>query len=203
MPLLEESSSITSSRSSTTTSTSSSSTETPTRALQATTLSDGTTTTIEVDLSQPTKSGDATTTSDADTEPSATTSGSPTGETAPASTGFPTCDDDNAAPFCLPLNNSIQYVGKDYIVTWNPKFAAKQGFKPNSTIEIKLQWANDSDTQAWSSSPISNTLGHTTVKMEKDWLQGMSLPMCSLITIANTFVDRLQYLQPDLPCYYF
>jgi hypothetical protein len=157
-------------------------------------------TTIEVDLSEPTETGDATTTSDANQEPSATSSGVQTGEPAPASTGFPTCNDDNAKPFCLPLDKVSLYVGRTYIVSWNPKFADKQGFKPNSTIEVKLQWANDTNTQAWASGPLSNVLGHTTAYMEKDWLQGMfSTYHARAEAIANMFDCRLLHLQPDFP----
>ncbi|KAF2689752.1 hypothetical protein K458DRAFT_414004 [Lentithecium fluviatile CBS 122367] len=169
----DESSSITTTSSSSKTSTTSSSTtEAPSSALQETTLSDGRTTTIEVDISEPTASGDATTTG-TDSPPSSTASGS--GAAAPVSTGFPICNSTNAKPFCLPSDRSILHVGKTYIVNWNPKFASDNGFASNSTVQIKMQWANDSNTEAWSSSLISNGLGHTTVKMEEDWLQGYSI----------------------------
>jgi hypothetical protein len=70
---------------------------------------------------------------------------------------------------------STLYVGKTYIVTWNPKFSQNNNFAPNSTVQISMQWANDSATETWHSESIPNGIGHTTVFLEKDWLQGMSL----------------------------
>lgn len=56
-------------------------------------------------------------------------------------------------------------------VTWDPDFYGGE----NTTINVIINYANDSTTQAWSSGPILNSLGVTTVTMDKAWLQGYSL----------------------------
>jgi hypothetical protein len=83
---------------------------------------------------------------------------------------FASCDDDKAEPFCAPLNGSTVYVGNTYYITWNPKF-----FPSNSTVTIKLQYMNDTLQEAWSSKETENRWGMTTIKMDKDWLQGYTL----------------------------
>jgi len=60
-------------------------------------------------------------------------------------------------------------VGETYYVTWNPDY-----FPVNSTITIKLNYANDSQIQAWSSDPVDNSWGVTTITMDQVWLQGYS-----------------------------
>lgn len=87
----------------------------------------------------------------------------------PISTEFPACtsENQNAKPFCLPSNMSTLYVGKTYYVTWNPDF-----FEINSTVQIKLQWANDSSSETWSSDSTENSWGYVAVNMKKEWLQG-------------------------------
>lgn len=137
------------------------------------TNSEGKTTTFEVFGPQPTGS-EATTTGDASAtateEASKTTyTFSRTGQPAPISTNFPVCHDANARPFCLPNNMSTLYVGKTYYVTWNPDF-----FELNSTVTVKIQWANDSAQEAWSSDVTENSWGVVAVNMKKEWLQGTS-----------------------------
>lgn len=80
---------------------------------------------------------------------------------------FPVCRDDAAKPFCLPANNTDLYFGERYYVTWNAKY-----FKPNSTINILLNWFNDTSRNVWASGPVQSKLGATTIDMKQDWLQG-------------------------------
>ncbi|CAI6257503.1 unnamed protein product [Periconia digitata] len=151
--------------SSSTASSTSSSASTPqiSEGLVPTTLSDGTVTTTSVRDPQFTET--SSTSSD-------TTSYtfSRTGLPVPASTNFPQCHDTGAKPFCLPNNNTPVYVGKTYYATWNADF-----FPPNSTVQIKVQWTNDSKVETYSSENIPNQLGYAAVSMEKDWLQGYDL----------------------------
>lgn len=129
-------------------------------------MSDGKPTTYEVfnpkASSEPTATGE---------EPSKTTNAfSRTGDAVPPSTVFPTCNSEDAKPFCLPLNGSDLYVGKTYYATWNPAF-----FPKNSTVTIKVHWANDSGVEAWSSPPTENSWGFVPVEVTKEWLQGYDL----------------------------
>ncbi|PVI05936.1 hypothetical protein DM02DRAFT_55132 [Periconia macrospinosa] len=152
-----------SSSSSPTPTTSSSSKDQVSEGLVPITLSDGTVTTTAVRDPQftPTASTSSDTTS---------YTYSRTGLPVPVSTNFPQCHDTGAKPFCLPNNNTPVYVGKTYYATWNPDF-----FPVNSTVQIKIQWANDSNVETWSSENILNQLGYAAVNMEKDWLQGYSM----------------------------
>ena len=54
-------------------------------------------------------------------------------------------------------------------VTWDPDF-----FPINSTVTVKLQYANDSQQEAWSSSALDVSWGVATVTMDAAWLQGYS-----------------------------
>ncbi|KAF2866070.1 hypothetical protein BDV95DRAFT_611947 [Massariosphaeria phaeospora] len=90
---------------------------------------------------------------------------SPTGQPVPASTNFPRCGDEGN-PFCLPSDQSKLYVGKTYYATWNPK-----AFAFNSSVTIKILWANDSLQETWSSDKLDSTEGYIAVQMQKDWMQ--------------------------------
>ncbi|KAF1962954.1 hypothetical protein CC80DRAFT_588441 [Byssothecium circinans] len=135
-------------------SSSSSSTSQLLGALIPTTLSDGTVTTTSVrdPKATDTTTNTATTTRFGDV---------------PLSTEFPICRDTNAKPFCLPSDKSTLYVGKTYYTTWNSDF-----FPSNSTVQIKVQWANDTKVETWTSENLPNQLGYAAIKMEKEWLQG-------------------------------
>ncbi|KAJ4297931.1 hypothetical protein N0V90_005830 [Kalmusia sp. IMI 367209] len=149
--------------------TSTSSTSRETVALVEETLIDGSTTTREVRLPKPTGIN-ATFTEATVTEPTTTYTFSRTGIPEPLSTEFPVCGDD-AKPFCRPFDKSTLYVGRTYYVAWNPKFFDDV----NSTVQIKIQWANDSAVEAWSSDNIQNGWGNLAVKMDKELLQGYSM----------------------------
>jgi hypothetical protein len=109
----------------------------------------------------------ASSTSSAATSTSADNSSSDPSSTLVPSKDFPVCHDTSARPFCQPTDNQTVYVGNTYYVTWNADF-----FKPNSTMTVKLNYANSSQIQAWSSDEINVAWGVTTVEMQKDWLQG-------------------------------
>ncbi|KAL0258783.1 hypothetical protein SLS55_006287 [Diplodia seriata] len=80
---------------------------------------------------------------------------------------LPVCRDDAAKPFCLPANNTDLYPGERYYVTWNSKY-----FKPNSTMNILLNWYNDTSRNVWASGPVQSKLGATTVDVKQEWLRG-------------------------------
>ncbi|KAF2185185.1 hypothetical protein K469DRAFT_707967 [Zopfia rhizophila CBS 207.26] len=149
----------------------------PTAALVVSTMSDGKPTTFEVVGPQPTRSDSsqsATITGDASAspseEPSKTTyTFSRTGQPLPPSTDFPSCHATDAKPFCLPNNESTLYAGSTYYVTWNPDF-----FPINSTVTVKLTYANNSEEEVWSSPETENSWGVATVTMKKEWMQGYS-----------------------------
>ncbi|KAB2573126.1 uncharacterized protein LTHEOB_6138 [Lasiodiplodia theobromae] len=106
-------------------------------------------------VSRPTITGVAPTLS-----PNASSSLAPSGD-------FPICDFSIAKPFCLPTNNSEVYVGERYYVTWNPHY-----FKPNSTVNILLNWFNDTNRNVWASGPMQSKFGVTAIDMKQEWLQG-------------------------------
>jgi hypothetical protein len=67
------------------------------------------------------------------------------------STAFTVCGDDGK-PFCRPVDRSTPYVGKPCYVFWNLKFFHDM----KSTIQVKLQWVDDSAAQAWPYGDIRN-----------------------------------------------
>jgi hypothetical protein len=52
-------------------------------------------------------------------------------------------------------------------VTWNPEV-----YPLNSSMTVKLHYANNSDEEAWSSKEADISDGFTTVTMDKAWMQG-------------------------------
>ncbi|PSN61164.1 hypothetical protein BS50DRAFT_155671 [Corynespora cassiicola Philippines] len=132
-------------------------------------MSNGEPTTYRVVAPRPTDEPAATTS--ADEKPSSTTTYtfSRTGQPAPVSTNFPVCNDDSVT-FCQPQNMSDLYVGKTYYATWNP-----DKFPLNSTVTVKVLWANDSSQQTWSSDPTDNSWGFVSVDMKKDWMLGYNM----------------------------
>ncbi|KAK8220458.1 hypothetical protein IWZ01DRAFT_7154 [Phyllosticta capitalensis] len=99
---------------------------------------------------------------------------------------FPRCRDKNVTPFCLPTNNSDLYYYETYYVTWNPIF-----FPKYSNVTIFLNWANDSQKQAWRSDSIDNRIGATSVTMKKEWLQGYTAyNMTFFAQVFDTDADK-------------
>lgn len=167
---------------------------------------DGNPTTVEAALPSVLQ-GTQTTEESSSTKTSSSLTFSPTGGKATLlpSTEFPVCNDDNAAPFCLPTNNQVVYVGNTYYVTWNAdKFAA------NSNITVKLNYDNSSEIQAFTTEPIDAAWGVTTIKMEKEWLQGYSMYNLTLLafvyeggaTKANVYDGPKLQLQNAPPVHY-
>ncbi|KAF2497468.1 hypothetical protein BU16DRAFT_616104 [Lophium mytilinum] len=147
----------------------------PSVALAVSTLNDGTPTTFEAalptsaDSSESAEATAAVTTTAEETQTPTSAVASSTVSPINPSHDFPVCHDTSAAPFCLPNNESSLYVGNTYYITWNPDY-----FPINSTITIKLNYANMTQEQAWSSDTVDNSWGVTTITMDKAWMQGYS-----------------------------
>lgn len=154
------------------------------------TMSDGKPTTYLVKNPNATPTGDSSATA---TGPSATYTYSRTGLPAPLSTSFPRCSQADAAPFCLPNNMSTLYVDKTYYATWNPDY-----FPLNSTVTVKVQWANDTDIETWSSDETPNSWGFVPVDTKKDWLQGKPHTLRNYLVIQTLNDCRVYCVQLDL-----
>lgn len=139
------------------------------------TLSNGEKTTYEVFAPQQTPeiTGIATATATTTVEASTTTyTFSRTGQPEPISTAFPACSKESTDknPFCLPSDESKLYYGKTYYATWDPSY-----FPANSTIQVQIQFSNDSTQQVWSSGKTENSCGFIAVDTKKEWMQGYSM----------------------------
>jgi hypothetical protein len=142
------------------------------------TLSNGELSTYEVSVPQPTQA-DSSATGSVDASVTATPTAasststetfSKTGQPVPVSTRLPNCsiDKKSANPFCLPINASTLYYGNTYYATWDPDYFNS----PNSTIEVQIQFANNTKQQVWTSDHTPTALRHVAIDMEKEWLQG-------------------------------
>ncbi|KAF2005177.1 hypothetical protein P154DRAFT_560106 [Amniculicola lignicola CBS 123094] len=149
------------------------------------TLSDGTPTTFKVIVPQPTSksSGSASTTGDASAtatpteQAESTSTPSTTGESIPESSAL-SCHAADARPFCTPSNQSTLYVGNSYYATWNPDF-----FPTNSTVQIKIQYMNDTLQEAWSSEKTQNAWGFVVFDTKSSWMQGYSMYNLTLYAV--------------------
>jgi hypothetical protein len=150
------------------------------------TMSNGELSTFEVSVPQPTQA-DSSATGSLDASVTATPTAasststetfSKTGQPLPISTRLPKCsiDKKSSNPFCSPTNATTLYYGKTYYATWDPDFFNEA----NSTIEVQIQFANNTKEQVWKSDQTPNAVRHVGIEMKKEWLQGK--PAQDLIT---------------------
>ncbi|RDI82028.1 hypothetical protein Vi05172_g7940 [Venturia inaequalis] len=135
---------------------------TPTAGLVQTTI-DGTKTTLQV--AAPT--GDATATSKTDasgTENSATATS--TSALGAGDMKLLQCNAPTGSPMCMPTDETIVYVGDTYYVTWDPT-----RFDVNATINILLNYSNDTARVAYTSEGVPKQRGFLTVTMQESWME--------------------------------
>ncbi|TID24120.1 hypothetical protein E2P81_ATG02426 [Venturia nashicola] len=79
------------------------------------------------------------------------------------------CNAPTGNPMCMPSNATILYVGDTYYVTWDPT-----RFDVNATINILLNYSNDTARAAYTSEGIPKQKGFLTVTMQESWMQESS-----------------------------
>ncbi|KAF2460456.1 hypothetical protein BDY21DRAFT_369466 [Lineolata rhizophorae] len=111
---------------------------------------------------------------DEDSSPSTTAAAASDASATPTNTAAPLpfsdsmveCSDPSTGPFCLPHNASDVYVGDTYYVTWDASM-----FPTNSTVRIALNFANDTERQAFQTAKLPKEYGYTAIEMKESYLQ--------------------------------